>query len=250
MYNFEDKIFINGAGSNAISHYIYIYNKNYIPFSMLFNVYSNRTSYKTTKELLEFYKDNFKKVDSLKSIEKEIKAWIEDVPICFHLQYNGNRNLVSKLYDIVINRLYFSRTNFRSSSNYISGYYSLFDMKLTTGYFVLVIKKEYTKYVKLSILLNEPILDDCFEFWYDENLVNSSFRIKRLTTKIIKELSAIDVPCINKSHIMDLLQPTIEFKAPTINKQKELVNEFVEEFQKYENEVLNPIPKKVVKQPF
>ena len=241
MYDFEDKKIMGELGSLPTEPLIY--NKEYIPFSLLFNLnHNNNISIKKYYE--NFKRDiNYKKTNGVQLLEKKLKLWIDDIPVLFVTYRNWDRHMLSKFYEIVTgDSLYFNRTRFRSAKNYTRGYYSLFDEKLTEGYFVLMVKKEYIKYVKLSILLEEPILEDCFEFWYDSVLIDKAenYRIKKVAKKVLKDLESIDVPCIDKSNIMDLLQPVIEFKAPTIKKQKELISKFVENFQ--EHEYPKPLP--------
>lgn len=243
MYNFEDKKIVTEM--SELPTQPLIYNKEYIPFSLLFNLaHGNELSIKEYfNKVKPEYNSNYKKVAYVQKLEEQLKLWIADIPIQFVIYRNWNRHMVSKFYELVTDsNLYFNKTRFRSTKNYIRGYYSLIDDKYSEGYFVLMVKKEYIKYVKLSILLGEPILEDCFEFWYDSVLINKAenYRIRRVVKKILKDLELIDVPCIDKSNIMDLLQPVIEFKAPTISKQKEMINKFVEDFQ--EHECPKPIP--------
>lgn len=234
MYDFENKKITNDLNINQIDSFIY--NEDYIPFSLLFNLrYGSNVSIKQYFENFELNK-KYKTLNDVKLLEKQLKLWIDDIPNSFVIYRNWDRHMLSKFYEIVTNNsLCFTKTKFKNVKNYIMGYYSLFDNN-DDGYFVLMVKKEYIKYVKLSILLGEPVLEDCFEFWYDSVLINKpeNYRIKKLVKKILKDLQLIDVPCIDKSNIINLLHPIIEFKAPTISKQKELINKFVEDFQEHE----------------
>jgi hypothetical protein len=107
---------------------------------------------------------------------------------------------------------------------------------------MLVVKKEYSEYVKLCALTGEPVLEDCYEFWYDPKALETDPRAKRVCNKLIKELTAMEIPCFEKEKITSLLIPKLEFKAPTISRQKEMIAEFVDSYQEYEDNKLNPKP--------
>lgn len=246
MYDFKDKKGVSTLSS--ILKDTYIYNKDYIPFSMLFNLNFLGTNYQVdstiTNRLKTYENDTLRKVTTLQvaDLGNQLKLWIDDSPCVINMSRNHSRELISKFYESVTSSLFFKPTNVRNTKNYYTGYYTLFEQNLTKFYFVLMVKREYIKYVKLCVLLNEPILEDCFEFWYDEALIleENDLKVKRVTNKILKELNLIDVPCINKENILNLLQPEIKFNAPSISKQKELINEFVETFQKFELSKVQP----------
>lgn len=235
MYNFEDKDIT--TGSVRLIPDLRIYNKDYIPFSLLFNLNSR---YKTLKAIINYYSSPAK-LTYIDSLSSTLNQWLDDIPSNFNLCNTVGSELISKI--TVQNKLYFKMTRFRRRSNYIKGYYTLFSQRYDRDYgnyvpdrcfYMLVIKRTHIRIAKLCILLNEPILDDCFEFWYDQELIDKDPIAPKTTKRLIKELSLIDVPCINKSNIMDLFSYEVEFKAPTISRQKELLEEFVTEFQKEE----------------
>jgi hypothetical protein len=240
MYNFEECKFptrINFTDSYTI------YNK-FIPFSMLFNIVNGLDSWgrgTAYKDLLKTRKETYKTVKSVNQFQTDLDLWLNNTPINMVVYNNtSGRQQVSKYFEIIQSNLYFRFTSLRAIKNKIVGYYSLMDYdyhsnyEIKNIYFTLMVKSTHVKYVKLCILLNEPILEDCFEYWYDESLINTELRYKRLHNKILKEMISKDIPCVSKTDILDLIQPELEFKAPTISKQKQLIEEFIKEFQEEE----------------
>ncbi len=231
MYNIKDKIFTYHS-VNGSYNFMNFFNDKYIPFSLLFNLFSDNQMKST--DIPQRFKDCYNRVSLAKNAIKPLEEWIEDIPYRPYLIYNSIwRDLSSKLYEMLQEELYFRRTKFRGGDlvQYTKGYYTLLDEQMNKGYFMLVLKKEYIKYIKLSLLTQEEITEDCFEFWYDSELLNTDLKAKRACTKILKDFKLIDVPCFDKPNFLDLFQVKVEFKAPTISKQKELLNEFVKEFQ-------------------
>lgn len=236
MYDFKNKRTIDNYYTWQIKNFA---NKDYIPFSMIFTLV-NADTYNSKMSILETL-DRYKKkeekwtIASIKEIENRLRQWLDQVPINLPF-YRSNRQPISKFYQLITENLHFRYIRFnRSYISYVGGYYTLFTENTDNCYFMLVIKREYLRYVKLCILLNEPIMEDCYEFWYDEKYIETaqdSIRLKRLVNKILKELKSMDIPCINKENIVDLFKVGFDFKAPTISAQKEMLAQYVEKYQK------------------
>jgi hypothetical protein len=243
MYDFKDKKTIDQYYSWRRMDFA---NKDYVPFSSMFNLNDENYYTSSMRKGLEKYLDKEKRYQTktIKMIEQKLKDWINEIPTQMPF-FRSYRESISKFYSTLTTSLQFKSLSFRANSySYVRGYYTLiFDNVVFESrcFFMLVIKREYVKYVKLCILLEEPIMEDCYEFWYDEKAIEKhpeNVRLKKLLNKMLKELNSIDLPCIPKENILDLFKVHFDFKAPTILAQKEKINQFVEEYQKEEISLL------------
>jgi hypothetical protein len=217
------------------------YNSDYTVFSNLFNLIQNTNNYSVVLSFENTFKElknsRGNQLKTVLDLNKRIEDWLSDVPTNVSYISYFVRHSPTDFYKILTENTHFQRCGFRRSYiEYRIGYYSLMKGVTEEMYFALVVKKEYIKYVKLCVFLGEPIMEDCFEFWYDEHMVLASgdTKIIKSLAKILKEFSLKEIPCIPKQNILSLFQPEIKFTAPSISQQKEMINEFAEEFTKHE----------------
>ena len=121
----------------------------------------------------------------------------------------------------------------RSSIGHLKGYYTLLDQECKNPQFVLMVKKTHINYVRLCVLLNEPILEDCFEFWYNKSISIPIY--KRILKEMLVELTSIDIPCIgfeSSDELSSKLFYNIEIKANSIKEQKQYFVDLSESIKK------------------
>lgn len=248
MYDFTDKKTIGiWYGSRELN----LANPNYVPFSLLFTLgYNyNYPEFRTIRETTDKNKERNYKLEGMTTVIDHLKIWLDQIPCQMHYFRSNGYDTFSKLYKTLTTEVIFRFTRLtRDRYTYMKGYYTLINNDLNKCYFMLVIKKEYIRYVKLCVLLNEPIMEDCYEFWYDEQTILEDpdhERIKKLCTKLLKDLKAMDIPCFNKNNMLDLFKVKFDFTAPTIAQQKEAITKYVDEFQASMLEEYNPVPRKL-----
>jgi hypothetical protein len=221
------------------------YNENYTLYSNLFNLVITSGGYSKSITLanhIATLKSNSN--NTLKPILKlynDINTWLDDNPT--NIIHNNSSNRVSPMefYNMLGTKLFFEVCSFKRSYQYYRiGHYTLLENNNDDVFFGLMVKKEYIRYVKLCTLLGEPILEDCFEFWYDKSMIvrKGDAKVLKVLNKILKDFKLIDLPCIEKENISLLFKPEIKFVAPSISRQKEMINEFAEEFRQHELKII------------
>jgi hypothetical protein len=242
MFNLGDK---KASYQIANTRELIIFDKEFVPFSSMFNLASGYVHTTVTlPEMMEAYKKTPHTIGNAKVIENSLRSWINQIPYHLSLMYETGsyRVSVSELLRRTTECLYFSEIYINRYAGYVRGYYTLMDQYFRHCYFILMVKKEYVSYVKMCALTGEPVLEDCFEYWYDPTLLESDLKAKRLNKLLLKQLKDFEVPCIEKTDILKSLIPRIEFQAPTISSQKEKIAEFASSFLELQNDIFNKRP--------
>lgn len=203
----------------------------FIPFSSLFDFGTSFWSYHKIFEIPE--KNDNCTITSIKKVEDNLMLWFSKIPkeVSQSRKIHYPKNL--------INKNFFSTINFESFvirrvlSSDIKGYYTLLQKDCTIPQFVLMVKKTHINYVRLCVLLNEPILEDCFEFWYNKSISIPVY--KRILKEMLIELTSIDIPCIgfeSSDALASKLFYNIEIKANSIKEQKQYFVDLSETIKK------------------
>lgn len=204
----------------------------FIPFSSLFDFGTEKWGGKSA--IFEIpTKDSYQVIQNIKKIEDTLMLWFSKVPEGISVN-SGKSYLRSAL-----NKSFFTSLSFeyfylrRSSYNQMKGYYTLLDNECKNPQFILMVKKTHINYVRLCVLLNEPILEDCFEFWYNKSISIPVY--KRILKEMLIELTSIDIPCIgfeSSDELASKLFYNIEIKANSIKEQKQYFVDLSESIKK------------------
>jgi hypothetical protein len=234
MYDIENKSFCGRL--ETVDRYGKWTNKDYVPFSFLCNLHALKDM-----SALKYIEEMYNRTDVWRIYRtyETLNSWLNSTPYCPVRLYTGRyvrRDKRTEMDLLVKENLCLFLSNFRGNyrDNLTFGYYTIMDFDMRKVYFMLVVKKEYIKYVKLCILLNKPIEEDCFEFWYDTSYCTTNTQVLRALKKVLKELEEYDIKCIEKTNISELFQANIEFNASTIKEQKMLIEQHIQEFQEQE----------------
>lgn len=203
----------------------------FIPFSSLFDFYTS--SWIKNKISIVPEKQDGYTTQQVKKIEDNLMLWFSKIPEGISLSHRGQygKENISKL---LFTNLSFECFHLRRSSTYqLKGYYTLLDQECKNPQFLLMVKKTHINYVRLCVLLNEPILEDCFEFWYNKNIYTGVY--KRILKEMLVELTSIDIPCIgfdSSDELSSKLFYNVEIKANSIKEQKQYFVDLSESIKK------------------
>lgn len=203
----------------------------FIPFSSLFDFYTSSWS-KNKIFIVPEKQDNYN-IQQVKKIEDNLMLWFSKIPEGISLSH-GLQYRKEDINKLLFTNLSFERFHLRRSSTYqLKGYYTLLDEYCQIPQFVLMVKKTHINYVRLCVLLNEPILEDCFEFWYNKSISIPIYR--RVLKEMLVELASIDIRCIgfeSSDELSSKLFYNIEIKANSIKEQKQYFVDLSETIKK------------------
>lgn len=203
----------------------------FIPFSSLFDFYTS--SWSKNKIFIVPEKQDYYSTQQVKKIEDNLMLWFSKIPEGISLSH-GSQYRKENINKLLFTNLSFEKFHLRRSSIYhLKGYYTLLDEYCQIPQFVLMVKKTHINYVRLCVLLNEPILEDCFEFWYNKSISIPIYR--RVLKEMLVELASIDIPCIgfeSSDELSSKLFYNIEIKANSIKEQKQYFVDLSESIKK------------------
>lgn len=203
----------------------------FIPFSSLFDFYTS--SWSKNKIFIVPEKQDGYTIQQVRRIEDNLMLWFSKIPEGIGLSY-GSQYRKENISKLLFTNLSFERFHLRRSSIYhLKGYYTLLDQECKNPQFILMVKKTHINYVRLCVLLSEPILEDCFEFWYNKSISIPIY--KRILKEMLVELTSIDIPCIgfeSSDELASKLFYNIEIKANSIKEQKQYFVDLSETIKK------------------
>lgn len=203
----------------------------FIPFSSLFDFHTG--SWSKNKIFIVPEKQDYYSTQQVKKIEDNLMLWFSKIPEGISLSH-GLQYRKENINKLLFTNLSFEKFHLRRSSIYqLKGYYTLLDQECKNPQFILMVKKTHINYVRLCVLLNEPILEDCFEFWYNKSISIPIY--KRILKEMLVELTSIDIPCIafeSSDELSSKLFYNIEIKANSIKEQKQYFVDLSETIKK------------------
>ena len=204
----------------------------FIPFSSLFDFGTEKWG--GSDKIFEIpTKESWHSIQGVKKIEDTLMLWFSKIPEGISLSH-GSQYRKENINKLLFTNLSFERFHLRRSSIYhLKGYYTLLDQECKNPQFILMVKKTHINYVRLCVLLSEPILEDCFEFWYNKSISIPIYR--RVLKEMLVELASIDIPCIgfeSSDELSSKLFYNIEIKANSIKEQKQYFVDLSETIKK------------------